>query len=340
MTCPDAQPFIGLIDLAAESLGGRVLAASDDFFASKENLIKPGRGIFIPEKYTEHGKWMDGWESRRRRGGDDHDWCLIQLGAPGRIRGVDIDTNHFLGNHPPYAALEAAAIAGAPDAAATAAHREWMPIISTVPLRAGAQNLCLADATTTPPHGWTHVRLKIFPDGGVARLRVYGDVIPQWPSDARAVIDLAALRNGGQALACSDMFFSPMNNLLMPERGKDMGDGWETRRRRSPGHDWVIVHLGTTGTIQKLEIDTAHFKGNSPARCSLEGGHFPALPLEELVQTKTAWQSVLPEMALQADHLHTFSNELQSHTALTHVRLNIFPDGGISRLRVWGQRAL
>lgn len=338
MTTPDPQPFIGLIDLAAESLGGRALATSDDFFASKENLIKPGRGIFLPEKYTEHGKWMDGWESRRRRGDGDHDWCVIQLGAPGVIRGVDIDTNHFLGNHPPYAALEAASIAGTPEAAAVAAYGKWTTILPTVPLRAGAQNLCLAAATTTPASGWTHVRLKIFPDGGVARLRVYGEVLPHWPEDPKAVVDLAAVGNGAQALACSDMFFSPMNNLLMPGRGRDMGDGWETRRKRSPGHDWVIVRLGAAGTIQQLEIDTAHFKGNAPARCSLEGGNFLSLPLEQLVQASTAWQPVLPETALQADHLHTFAKELQSHPACTHVRLNIFPDGGVSRLRAWGQR--
>src|SRR6185369_14861184 len=133
----------------------------------------------------------------------------------------------------------------------------------------------------------THVRLNIFPDGGVARFRVFGRVQPDWdaPADlddeARAHValglrDLAAVKNGGRALACSDAFFGPMNNLLLPGRPADMGGGWETRRRRGPGHDWILVKLGARGTPAVIEVDTAHFKGNHPDRCTLDALDAPA----------------------------------------------------------------
>jgi allantoicase len=323
-----ATPPAGLVDLAAERLGGAAVVANDEFFAEKENLLKPGRGIFIADKYTDRGKWMDGWETRRRRTAG-HDWCVVKLGLRGIIKQVDIDTNHFLGNHPPFASLDAVCLTTElPNAVETV---QWIPILEKSPLNPGSQNPFAIASDET----WTHVRLNIFPDGGVARLRIYGIVVPDWSKlKPDELIDLAAVENGGVPLACSDMFFSSMNNLIMPGRSENMGDGWETKRRRGPGHDWIILKLGLPGTIRKIEVDTNHFKGNYPDMCSVEGCVAPGTVTEDLAATQ--WREILPKTKLQGDTRHFFERELAAIEGCTHIRLNIFPDGGVSRLRVWG----
>jgi allantoicase len=327
-----AATFSGLVDLASERLGGRALLASDEFFAAKENLLKPGRGIFIPDKYTDRGKWMDGWESRRKRG-EGHDWCIIQLGFAGIIRGVDIDTNHFLGNHPAYASIDACGVSEA-ISVEQFEEKSWKEILPKSPLRPGAQNLFAVASSNT----WTHIRLNIFPDGGVARLRVFGEVVPDWstvPKDK--VIDLAFIGNGGSVVAASDMFFGNKENLIMPGRAATMGDGWETKRRRGPGNDWVILKLGKPGAIQKIEVDTNHFKGNYPDRCSIDCVHAPHAIVDSLTWQEFHWTEILPPTKLEADKQHFFEAELRPLPVCTHVRLNIFPDGGVSRLRVLGR---
>ncbi len=331
-----AASFAGLIDLAAERVGGETLFANDEFFAPKENLLKPGRGIFVPDKYTENGKWMDGWETRRKRT-PGYDYCIIKLGIPGVIKGVDIDTNYFLGNHPPYASLDAChAGEHASINALREAQTEWTAILSKSPLKPGAQNLfAVADERR-----WTHVRLNIFPDGGVARLRIFGVAAPDFTAfNSEELIDLASIKNGGLPLACSDMFFSPMENLIMPGRALNMGDGWETRRRRGSGFDWIILKLGASGFIQRVEVDTDHFKGNFPDSCALEGCVSAAQAGDDLAQPETAWTEILPKTKLHAHMQHFFETELQARGPFTHLRLNIFPDGGVSRLRVWGRLA-
>ena len=330
---PHIEPaaFSGLTDLAAERVGGKAIVASDEYFAEKENLLKPGRGVFIPDKYTDRGKWMDGWESRRKRT-LGHDWCIVQLGLPGVIEGIDIDTNHFLGNHPAYASIEATHAEGNPAAPAlTAPDTHWTEILARSPLKAGAQNLF----AVTSRHRWTHLRLNIFPDGGVARFRVHGRVLPDWSRlKSGEALDLAAVGNGGLVVAASDMFFGSKENLIMPGRAANMGDGWETKRRRGPGHDWAIVRLGRPGRIQKIEVDTNHFKGNYPDRCSIDGCHEPSGAVDVLTQSGIQWQELLAETKLEAHRQHLFEKELQAIGACTHVRLNIHPDGGVSRLRV------
>jgi allantoicase len=321
----------GLVDLAAERVGGVALVANDEFFAEKENLLKRGRGIFIPDKYTDRGKWMDGWESRRRRT-PGHDWCVLQLGLRGIVRQVDIDTNHFLGNHPPFASLDAVCLTSGFDPAA-AEQFAWTEILPKSPLDPGSQNLfdIASDGT------WTHLRLNIHPDGGVARFRAYGIVVPDWTKvKAGELVDLAAVENGGVPLACSDMFFSSMNNLIMPGRSENMGDGWETKRRRGPGHDWIVVKLGRLGAIRKIEVDTNHFKGNYPDTCSIEGCSAPDATTEDLTSGVVQWREILPETKLQAHTRHFFEKELSPLENCSHVRMNIYPDGGVSRLRVWG----
>ncbi|MEY2496759.1 MAG: allantoicase [Verrucomicrobiota bacterium] len=335
-TDPAVTAPAGLVDLAAARVGGAVLLANDEFFAEKENLLKPGRGIFIADKYTDRGKWMDGWETRRRRT-PGHDWCVVRLGLRGIVKQVDIDTNHFLGNHPPFASLDALCLTnGFPSEAAAVEGLPWTPILAQSPLNPGSQNLF----TITSDQTWTHARLNIIPDGGVARLRVYGIVVPDWSKlKPGELVDLAAVENGGVPLACSDMFFSSMNNLIMPGRSENMGDGWETKRRRGPGYDWIILKLGLPGMIQKVEVDTNHFKGNYPDTCSIEGCAAPGASTDELTAPGIRWGEILPMTKLQADTRHFFEKELTSVAGCTHVRLNIYPDGGVSRLRVWGTLA-
>jgi len=315
--------FTRLTDLASERLGGRALECTDDFFAEKENLLKPGRGVFIADKYTDRGKWMDGWESRRKRV-PGHDWCVIQLAAPGVIRGLDVDTNHFLGNHPPNCSVEACF---APNGNYQEA--EWKEILPNSSLNPGSQHFFEIHTEEL----YTHVKLHIYPDGGVARFRVYGEVKRNWSDvSSNELLDLASALNGALALQCNDMFFSHMGNLLVPGRGINMGDGWETKRNRTPGNrDWVIIRLAHPGVIRKVVVDTAHFKGNYPDSCTIEGCYSENDNLES-----ASWLPLLPQTKLQADYEHAYESEIQPHPPVTHVRLTIFPDGGVSRLRLWG----
>lgn len=325
--------FTELIDLASERLGGAVLIANDDFFAPKENLLKTAAPIFIEGKYTDRGKWMDGWESRRRRT-PGFDWCIIRLGLPGVIRGVVVDTSYFRGNYPEHCSLDGATFSGLPtEQELTSDLVQWIPLLPQMPLAGDSQNpfpIAFEERVT-------HLRFKIFPDGGVARLRVYGEVVPDWEELKQAgLIDLAAVENGGLVLSCSDMFFGHRHNLIMPGRAANMSDGWETKRRRGPGHDWVIIKLGRPGRIHRVEVDTSHFKGNFPESCLLEASHSDSSNLEALTDPAAHWATVLPRTKLQAHTRHLFRNELQDTGIASHLRFSIFPDGGVSRLRVYG----
>jgi allantoicase len=328
--------FTQLIDLASEKLGGAVLAANDDFFAPKENLIKPAAPIWIEGKYTDLGKWMDGWETRRRRSprlDETFDWCVVRLGMPGEIRGVVVDTAFFRGNYPSHCSLEACTVDRRPDITQLLDPKtRWEEILPLSALKGDSQNPFAIDRTGRV----THLRFKIYPDGGVARLRVHGTVMPDWDALKKrdSEIDLAAAENGGDVPLASDMFFGHRHNLIMPGIAADMSDGWESQRRRGPGHDWCIVKLGAAGTIKRVEIDTSHFKGNYPESCSLEGGVSPDGGTDAI-----GWRELLPMSALQAHTRHSFADELADLGPVTHVRFNIYPDGGVSRLRLYGRVA-
>jgi allantoicase len=327
--------FVELIDLASERLGGTVLYANDEFFAPKENLLKQSAPVFIEGKYTDNGKWMDGWESARRRT-PGYDWCVIRLGLSGRIRGVLVDTSHFKGNYPEQCSIDAATVEGQPGLEQLLSSEvEWKEVLPVSQLRGDSHNLFAAEAEGR----FTHLRFKIYPDGGVARLRVYGEVVPDWERIMRrgGEIDLAAVEHGGLVLSCSDMFFGHRHNLIMPGRALNMSDGWETKRRRGPGHDWSIIRLGRPGAIRRLEVDTSWFKGNYPESCSLEACVFEGAELTDAELATLSWQEVLPRTRLQAHTRHLFEDEIREVGDATHVRFNIYPDGGVSRLRVIGK---
>jgi len=262
-----------------------------------------------------------------------HDHAIIRLGIPGEIHGVDIDTSFFTGNYPEYASLEAAELSK--DASVDELHKaNWTPILHKSSLQGGTHNYFPISSRAR----WTHLRFHIYPDGGVARFRVYGKVKP--PAEKlKGVIDLAAAENGAQVVTANDMYFGPKDNLILPGLAKTMGEGWETRRKRGPGNDWIIVKLCGTGKISKIEVDTNHYKGNYPDRCSidiLKGRSDEMLPCDFRDSKNLEWISILPETKLQAHTQHYFEKELKVNETCTYLRLNIFPDGGISRLRVWG----
>ena len=325
--------FTDFVDLAAERLGGAVLAANDEFFAPKENLLKASEAVWIEDRYTDVGKWMDGWETRRRRE-PGYDWCILRLGLPGAPRGVVVDTSHFRGNYPESCSLEACAIEGhpAPEELMSAA---WAEILPRSPLEGNAKNRF---AIGGDGGRVTHLRFNIFPDGGVARLRVYGEVAPDWKRLVQrgGEIDLAGVENGGIVLCCSDMFFGNRHNLILPGPSLGMHDGWETKRRRGPGHDWAIVKLGMRGAIRRAEVDTSHFKGNAPGSCSIEACDAPGAAAAQLAsESFRGWREILPQTPLRPHTRHGF-DELAAAGPFTHARLNIYPDGGVARLRLLG----
>ncbi|GAA2809398.1 allantoicase [Kitasatospora paracochleata] len=321
--------FTALPDLADRRLGGAVLAAGDEFFADRENLLKPDPAEFRPHTFTAKGQLMDGWETRRRRGRttgaphpgpDDHDWALIRLGVPGTVRGVLVDTAHFRGNHPLAVSVEATELPGTPgpedlDAA------DWHPLVPRSPVRGHAAN----GYPVTDPRRVTHLRIRQYPDGGIARLRVHGEPRPDraWLT-ALGTFDLAALAHGGTVEDASDRFFSSPVNLIMPGTSRVMGEGWETRRRRDRGADWVRLRLAGRGLIRAVEIDTANYLGNAAGWAGLQGRD----------GEDGAWFDLLPLTRLQPDTLHRLP--LDRPRPATHVRLDVLPDGGIARLRLHG----
>src|SRR5919112_5395187 len=330
-----ANEFTNLVDLASERLGGAVVYANDDFFAPKENLVLQSAPVWAEGKYTERGKWMDGWESRRRRT-PGFDWCLVRLGLAGRVRGVVVDTAFFRGNFPESCSLEACA--APPNATAeelTSDATRWGEILPQSKLEGDSEN----SFAVTSDERFTHLRFKIYPDGGVARLRVYGEVVPDWDAIRRAggLVDLAAVENGGLVVATSDEFFGNPHNLVMPGRAADMSDGWETKRRRGPGHDWCVIQLGARVSVRRVEVDTAHFKGNFPESCSLEvcAGKEQRLAPGEVYKDED-WRELLPRTKLQAHTRHFYEQELRDAGEATHARFRIYPDGGVSRLRLYG----
>ena len=331
---PNAPDFVRRhVNLADARLGAEAVQASDEFFAAKERMLDPAPPQFIPGKYDSNGKWMDGWESRRKRG-PGHDWCIVRLARPGRIHGVELDTRHFTGNFPPAVSIDGGCLRDSEHIDSI----EWFPLLPAVPMQGNHRHYHAFDHSSNKQV--SHVRVKLLPDGGLARLRVYGTPVFNTGTDAAGTndpVDLIAALNGGVVIAANNEHFGPASRLLLPGRGVDMGDGWETRRRREPGHDWCIIQLARTGRIEAIEVDTAHFKGNFPDRCSIQAARVPASTPESLVTQSMYWPTLLPEQALRADAVHDYRAQILAHEPISHVRFNIHPDGGVSRLRLYGR---
>lgn len=318
------------INLASAGLGAKGLYATDEFFAPLERMLADGPAIFVPDKYDENGKWMDGWESRRKRT-IGHDFAVIRLAAAGRIDGFDVDTSHFTGNYPPACRIEACNSLHDPDDSSV-----WTEVLAPSPLGPDAHHYFACGSKAV----WTHVRLHIHPDGGVARLRVFGQPHLDPTKLRGSQVELSAALNGGRIVAYSDAHYGTYQRMLAPGRGENMGDGWETRRRREPGNDWIIVALGARGTIRHATVDTAFFKGNFPDMCSIQAadlGPFGANTEKAIITSSMFWPTLVAPQKLMADRVHDLSDHVETIGPVTHVRLNIFPDGGISRLKLFGE---
>ncbi|MFZ2176628.1 MAG: allantoicase [Rhodococcus sp. (in: high G+C Gram-positive bacteria)] len=310
--------FRSLPDLAVRTLGGAVVWANDELFAERENLIRPTAAVYQPATFGHKGQVYDGWETRRRRvAGTDE--AIIRLGVPGVVRGVVVDTAWFRGNYPPEISVEAASVEGYPSADELVEGTEWTTIVARSPIRGDTENQFAVDSEQR----WTHVKLTMYPDGGVARLRVHGEGRPDPRFLAAGPLDLAALENGARVTSCSDMFYGSPQNMLLPGPARVMGDGWETSRRRDDNNDWVEIKLAAQGTVSLAELDTSCFLGNAPGEAGLRGRDGDG-----------DWVELLPRTRLQPDTRHRFV--IDSDQPITEARLDIFPDGGMARLRLWG----
>jgi allantoicase len=315
--------FTRLPDLASRRLGGGVVHANDELFAERENLIKPETPAYSTYTFGHKGQVYDGWETRRRRE-PGHDEAIVRLGVAGVVRGVVVDTAFFKGNYPPEVSVEGAGVEGYPSPAELQA-AEWFPLVPRSPVKGDAQN----PFPVQVPQRCTHVRLSIYPDGGVARLRVHGEAVPDPRFLVAGALDLAALVNGGVVTGCSNMFYSSPTNLISPGEARVMGEGWETARRRDEGNDWVEVALAGPGVVRLAEIDTRYFVGNAPGWASLRGRDG-----RRRADDPAAWVELLPRTRLQPDTRHLL--RLPAAGEVTDVRLDVFPDGGLARLRLYG----
>ena len=321
----DTEPaFTRHPDLASRALGGAVVWANDELFAERENLIKAEDPSYSTYTFGHKGQVYDGWETRRRRE-PGHDWALVRLGVPGVVHGVVVDTSFFKGNYPPEVSVEGAAVDGHPSPAELNDLKKWIPLVPRSPVRGDHRNAF----TVHHEERITHVRLCQYPDGGVARLRVHGHVVPDPFHFTANALDLAALENGGTVVGCSNMFYSSPTNLISPDHARIMGEGWETSRRRDDGNDWVEIALAWPGVVRIAELDTSYFLGNAPGWASLHG--YDA----RIGQQPDDAVELLARQRLQPDTRHRF--RLPAGPELTHVRLDVYPDGGMARVRMWGE---
>jgi allantoicase len=323
------HPLENYLNLADARLGTVALSVTDDWFADVNRLFQHTPAVFKADVFDDNGKWMDGWESRRKRH-EGYDHAVIRLGVAGTLKGVDIDTSFFTGNYPPSASLEACFVsAGDPDE-----NTDWTEVLAAVELNGDSHHYHLIDDARP----YSHLRLNIYPDGGVARLRAYGIPYKDWSAIApEEEIDLCAALNGGRAIACSDEHYGQMGNILNPGRAAVMAEGWETARRRTPGNDWVIVALGTAGEVERIVVDTLHYKGNYPDRISIQAAYVKGGTDSQIETQSLFWRELLPEQKMEMDREHFYATELARLGPITHVRLNVFPDGGVSRLRLFGR---
>ncbi len=317
----------GLIDLAQPRLGTKVIYKTDDFFASANRIISPTEPIFKVGVFDKHGKWMDGWESRRKRTGG-HDFIIIKLGKPGMIKKIDVNTSYFNGNQPAMISIE-----GVNSSSNKLNKLKWQPLLSKKKTKANNHHYFTINSNKV----FTHIKFNIFPDGGVARLRLYGSIAKSRKIKNKKV-NLASLLDGSSVIACNNEHFGKAENILAPGKAKDMGDGWETRRRRGKGFDWLILNSLAGKEIDKIEISTHHFKGNFPSHCSLQATYLPnSKNFKQIVNSSINWKYLLKNAKLSANKVHIFKNNFMKKDKINFIKINIFPDGGISRFRIYGK---
>ena len=318
----------GLIDLAQSRLGSKIIFKTDEFFAPAKRIINPWPPVFKEGVFDKNGKWMDGWETRRKRS-KGHDYLILKLGRPGKIHKVDIDTSYFSGNQPSKVSLEACFS----KKKTPVKNSKWITILKKIPTKPNSHHYFHIKNKSI----FSHIKLNIFPDGGVARLRIYGSMIIK-KRFGKKILNLTSVLNGATPIVCNNEHFGRAENILAPGTGKNMGDGWETRRSRGKNFDWLIIKCATPGKINKIQIDTHHFKGNYPDKCSLQAAYIDEkIANRSIINKSKKWKFLLNKAKLQANKKHNFRNKLMKNKKINYIKINIFPDGGISRIRAFGK---
>tara|TARA_Y100000590_G_scaffold122428_1_gene140144 strand:- start:849 stop:1835 length:987 start_codon:yes stop_codon:yes gene_type:complete len=318
----------GMIDLAQSRLGTKVVYKTDEFFAPAKRIINPWPAVFKEGVFDKNGKWMDGWETRRKRS-KGHDYLILKLGRPGNIHKIDIDTSHFNGNQPSKISLDACYSKNK----LPSKNSKWINILKKKTTHPNSHHFFNIKNKSI----FTHVKLNIYPDGGVARIRIYGDMKIK-KKFGKKIINLTSVLNGATPIACNNEHFGRAENILAPGTGKNMGDGWETRRSRGKNFDWLILKCAAVGKINKIQIDTHHFKGNFPDKCSIQAACLNGkISSKNIVKKSKNWKLLLNKVKLHAHKKHNFKNKLMKNKKINYIKINIYPDGGISRIRAFGR---
>ena len=300
------------IDLASDRLRGYVLASSDQACTSHVGLL----GSNAPNS-------EGGWRTRRRRD-TGHDWAILRLGVPGILESLELETDD---DRPTHILLEGCS---APHTCPVDKLKDWETLVSKSVLEDSSSHRF----AITSGKRYTHLRLSIFPDGSITRLRALGHPVPAWMAPGGAPpgsLDLAAVANGAELNDWSDSRSGVPTSLIYPGSRSDKTPGWTTRRRRQSGHEWVTIRLGAAGRVVGVTFDTEGLEGDIPAKVSLEGSSAEKVPAEG------EWQGVLPAVPALPNTEHHFSAEVEDNSDIRWVRLKLHPDGGMTRLRVWGE---
>ena len=320
------------INLTSNVLGTKVLYCSDDFFADATRMLKPSPPVFIADKYDNNGKWMDGWESRRRRDGGN-DFCFLKLGNKSIVKGFNINTMHFSGNHAPAISILGCSIEDDKNIV-TNKRINWLSLLDKTKLIEDSNNFF--DATDNKEV--THLKITIYPDGGIARLITYGNICFDDSLYKKTSVNVIAITTGAKVIYVNNEHFGKLANILSEHKPLSMADGWETRRRRTSGNDFAIIEFAKPATIRKIIVDTSFFKGNYPDSFVISAQYIKNLDYKVINLQSNFWHKLASQHKLSANCVHTIKvDNTYKNQVFTHVRFDIFPDGGVARLKLMGR---
>ena len=326
--------------LSSELPDTKILEISDEFFASASNLLKPTAPIQKPNFFTEQGAWYDGWETRRHNPAG-FDYLIIQSGVQSgaNIVGCEVDTTFFTGNNGEFFEVEGTFVENYDDKIDDFNKLEWDVVVEKTQLKPSQRHFFLNTLGLTEKK-YNLFKFKMFPDGGISRFRLYGrvNIESKYETSTSENEDWAYMLNGGIVTSASNQHYSSPSNLLLPGRGVNMGDGWETKRSRVPGHvDWVIVKLGKPVTfIDTVIVDTANFKGNFPNYFEVYAIFSEIRDDDQLSENDSSWVKIVEKTKGKPHFEHVLKIDYKSDIKFTHVKLVTIPDGGVKRLRVIG----
>ncbi|WP_419768519.1 allantoicase [Arcobacter sp.] len=323
-----------MINVTSLDLGTKILYVSDDFFANAQRMLEESEAVFKDE-YDENGHWMDGWETRRRRD-SKNDFCIIKLGVSAKINSFEVDTAHFKGNYPLAVSIKACYSKDINDEEIinNPENFQWKELLVQSDLQGDTKH----NFDSSCQDEITHIRMDIYPDGGIARFKAFGTICFDEKLYDMDNINVISMLNGARAVRTNNEFFGALKNILKEKDSLYMGDGWETRRRRTPGFDWGIIELSKPAIIDNIMIDTNFFKGNFPDSFSICSAYIKESTDNSIETQSIFWEELIPSQKLEMDNKHYYNKSFLLHNKpITHIRINIFPDGGVSRLKLFGK---